>query len=84
MEGLIAAIHADHANEIAKLKMQLVRYRASLEENGIEPPDAEGADLLEMWRVCANVIQAAHLCVEHLGTSKELVLWGNTLPKLRS
>ena len=62
-----------HGQEIAKLRMQLVTYRAALEEAGIEPPDMEGADLLQMWRDCRKVIETANEFVIGLGTSKELL-----------
>ena len=59
--------------ELAKREMQLVRYRQTLEEHGIEPPDMDGADLLEMWRDCRAVISTASEFVAHLGSAKELL-----------
>jgi hypothetical protein len=60
--------------EVAKRDMQLVRYRMALEENGIEPPDMDGAELLEMWRDCRHVMTTASQFVMKLGTSKELLV----------
>jgi hypothetical protein len=68
-----AAVALAYQDEIAKLKMQLVTYRYALERAGVEPPDMEGADLLQMWRDCRAVIRAAQECVANLGTSKELL-----------
>jgi hypothetical protein len=64
--------------ELAKRDMQIVRYRLALEEHGIEPPDVDGAELLEMWRGCRQVISTASEFVMRLGTSKELLVdWGH-------
>lgn len=68
-----AAIRGQYQDEIAKLKMQLVRYRAFIAENGLEPPDMEGDDLLQMWRDCQRVIRVAQECVANLGPSAELL-----------
>ena len=62
-----------HRLEVAKQRMLLLKYRLLLEQHGIEPPDDEGADLLEMWRDCRRVIETANWFVMRLGTSKELV-----------
>jgi hypothetical protein len=44
---------------------------------GLDPPDRDGADLLEMWVKCREVIVAASECLAMLGTSKELLDdWG--------
>lgn len=60
--------------EQVKLQMQLVRYRDALEQAGIEPPDATGAELLAMWRDCRTVISTASEFVMRLGSSKELLV----------
>lgn len=70
---LLLAVHEGYGSEIAKLKMQLAVYRGCLVEHGIEPPDREGQELLEMWQSCKRVIAAAQSCVAQLGTSKELL-----------
>ena len=62
-----------HKTELAKSHMALLRYRSALEANGIEPPDEEGADFLQMLRDCRQVIQTAHDFVGKLGSSKELL-----------
>ena len=67
------ALEFVHRQELAEMKMKLARYRVLLEEHGIEPPDLEAADFLEMWRECARVIDMAHGFVERLGPSKELL-----------
>lgn len=70
---LLEARVEEYRLELAKRDMQIVRYRLVLEEHGIEPPDADGADLLEMWRDCRAVISTASEFVAKLGTSKELL-----------
>lgn len=62
-----------HRAEVTRLSLTIVRQRALLEQYGIEAPDNEGRDMLELWRECARVVEAAHSLVEHLGTSKELL-----------
>lgn len=71
--ALLVAVHDQYGDEIAKMRMQLLRYRQALLDAGLEPPDAEGQDLLDMWNACKAVIGAAHDCVAQLGTSKELL-----------
>lgn len=71
--SLLEAQAATHRLELAKQRMLLIRYRLLLEEHGIEPPDEEGADLLQMWRECRRVIEVANEFVMRLGTSKELL-----------
>lgn len=62
-----------HRAEVARLSLTIMRQRALLDAHGIESPDDEGRDMLELWRECARVVEAAHALVEHLGTSKELL-----------
>lgn len=71
---LMEARVEEYRLELAKRDMQLVRYRMVLEEHGIEPPDADGAELLEMWRNCRHVISTANQFVVKLGSSKELLM----------
>jgi hypothetical protein len=47
---LFEARMQEHRMELAKREMQLVRYRLCLEQHGIDPPDSDGEELLEMWR----------------------------------
>lgn len=70
---LVEAQDHEHRMEVARLQMQLVRYREALEEAGIEPPDSEAAELLAMWRECRAVISTASEFVAYLGTAKELL-----------
>ncbi len=70
----VFAVRIPLEREIEKLAMELVVYRKALIDAGIEPPNLSGADLLEMWEACRQVINAAHGCIAQLGTSKEL-LW---------
>lgn len=67
------SIHANYRSEVAKLKMQLVLYRKALLEHGIEPPDAEGDDLLALVNDCNSVISTTSAFVQHLGAAKELL-----------
>ena len=47
---LLEARVSEYRLELAKREMQLVKYRLCLEQHGIVPPDADGEELLEMWR----------------------------------
>jgi hypothetical protein len=69
----VEAVRQTYADEIAKLKMQLLSYRAFIELHDLEPPDAEAEDLLRMWRNCEAVIRAAQNCIADMGTSAELL-----------
>ena len=71
--ALLEAKDMEHRVELAKAHMLLVRYREIMEENGIEPPDPTGEELLRMWRDCSAVISSASEFVATLGTSKELL-----------
>lgn len=73
VELLEARVEEDRL-ELAKLRMQLVRYRLALEANGIEPPDMDGADLLAMWQDCRHVMSTASEFVMKLGPAKELLV----------
>lgn len=65
--------------ELAKREMVIVRYRQALKDAGVDPPDLEGADLLQMWQDCRAVISTASEFVTRLGSSKELLDdWGKT------
>jgi hypothetical protein len=70
---LLEAQAHEHRVELAKRDMQLVRYRLLLEQHGIEPPDSDGEELLQMWRDCRTVITTASEFTMRLGTSKELL-----------
>src|SRR5262249_43250374 len=67
------AREVEHRTEMAKLRMQLIRYREALEAAGVAPPDMDGADLLELWRKCRSVVEAASECLAILGSSRELL-----------
>lgn len=73
LEDAVLPLHVSYGQEIAKLKMQLLLYREALIENGIDPPDGEGEDLMRMWESCKAVIKAAQGALAELGTSKELL-----------
>jgi len=73
LEAIADSLHTSYRSEIARLKMQLVLYRKVLLDNGIEPPDREGEDLLDMVRECGTVVSTASAFVQHLGTAKELL-----------
>ena len=72
-EHLLGATLASEKIEHGKMAMQLIRYRQVLVDNGIEPPDESGEDLLAMWRDAAMVITTASDFVSQLGTSAELL-----------
>jgi hypothetical protein len=73
---VLEAVEMEHRAELAKVRMQLVVYRQVLEEHGIEPPDKDGAELLEMYRRCSAVISTASEFTAVLGSAKEmLVKW---------
>lgn len=79
--ALLEAQAEDHRRELARARMQLVLYRKALIDNGIEPPDRDGDDLLAMWRECRHVVSTASEFVIRLGSSKELLVdWGNGVP----
>ena len=78
---VMEAIHLAHRAETVKLGMQVARYRALLEENGIEPPDDEAEDFLQLARDAATVIETASQFVTRLGTSKELLADSWAQPK---
>lgn len=72
VEALEAAT-LEHRRELAKVRMQLVIYRDTLELNGIDPPDKDGAELLELYRRMSAVISTASEVVAVLGPAKELL-----------
>jgi len=69
----IQALRQQHKEEVGRLGMRVALLRAALENAGIEPPVADGDELLQMWRHASAVISSASAFVDHLGTSKELV-----------
>lgn len=69
----VEAISQAYRGEIAKLKMELVLYRQTLLDNGIEPPNATGEDLLTMYNECRAVISTASNFVANLRSSQELL-----------
>ena len=71
---LLEARVAEYRLELAKREMQLVRYRLCLEQHGIVPPDADGEELLEMWRNGRTVISTANQVMMSLGGQKELLM----------
>ncbi len=68
------AVALAYRGEVAKLKMQLVVYRQALLDAGIEPPDRDGEELLELVRRCNAVVTSASEVIHHLGSAKELTL----------
>jgi hypothetical protein len=71
---MIEAMRMEHRLELAKREMQLVRYRQALLDHGIEPPDADGEELLAMWEECRHVVTTASEFVMRLGSQKELLV----------
>jgi hypothetical protein len=62
-----------YREELAKQQMQLLTYRQCLLDNGIEPPDRSGEELLVMWRNCRKLMEVANWFVSELGSTKELL-----------
>ncbi len=69
----VTAMRAEHRRELAKLRMQLIAYRQALEAHGIEPPDHDDDDLMEMWRDCRAVISTASHFAANLRSARELL-----------
>jgi hypothetical protein len=69
----LEAMELEHRGEIAKLRMQLVIYRERLMEHGIEPPDRDSDELLDLYRRCSAVISTASEFAASLGSAKELL-----------
>lgn len=72
--ALVEAREQEHKADVAKLRMQLVLYRQALLDAGIEPPDMDGEDLLELWRSHAAVVSTASQVLMSMGTAKELLM----------
>lgn len=70
---IVDALHLAHRAENMQLAMRVAVYRSLLEQHGIEPPDDEAEDFLQMARDAAAVISTASEFVSRLGTSKELL-----------
>ncbi len=73
-QAAVEAVHAAYRGEVAKLKMQLVVYRQALVDAGLEPPDRDGEELLELVRRCNAVVSSASEVIHMLGSAKELTL----------
>jgi len=71
---VLEAQSAEYKLELVKRDMQLIKYREALIAHGIEPPDADGEELLQMWQECRHVISTASQFVMKLGTQKELLV----------
>lgn len=69
----LEAMRQEHRLELAKLRMQVIRYRELLIDNNIEPPDYDDEELLEMWRGCRAVISTASHFVANLRSAQELL-----------
>jgi len=72
-ERIVEAMEVRHREDLAKMSMQLAVYRQALEAAGVEPPDAEGEDLLRMLRECAAVVSTASEFAAGLGSARELL-----------
>lgn len=72
-DPMIEAMSVQYREEVAKLNMQLVLYRETLINHGIEPPDESGEELLKMWKDCRSVISTASHFVANLRSAKELL-----------
>lgn len=70
---VMEAKETEYRLELAKERMRVLRYRDLLEEHGIEPPDLDDEQLVQMLRDARAVITTASEFVAHLGTAKELI-----------
>ena len=70
---IVEAMSYEYRAELAKLRMQLILYREALEEAGIEPPDRNDDELLQMWKNARAVISTASMFVADLRSAKELL-----------
>lgn len=72
-QDMIEAKELEHRVEVNRLKAKLALYRMALEDAGIQPPDGEAADVVQLWRDTAAVIDTTSTFVERLGSAKELI-----------
>jgi len=72
-EELLEAVEKEHRAEVGKLKLQLVVYRRALVDAGVDPPDMDGDDLLQLWQSYADVARATGDFVVKLGPAKEML-----------
>jgi hypothetical protein len=70
---LLEARETEHRVDLAKAQMQLVLYRQALTDNGIEPPDRDSDELLDLYRRCSAVISTASDFAASLGSAKEML-----------
>ena len=70
---MFEAMSHESRTELGKLRMQLILYREALEEHGIEPPDRDDEELLQMWNNCRAVISTASMFVSDLRSAAELL-----------
>ena len=71
--ALLEVKEFEHRAELAKAHMQLALYRQVLLDNGIEPPDLAGDELLQLWHDASVVISSASEFVTRLGSAKEFL-----------
>lgn len=69
----VEAVHATYRETMARMQMQLIVYRQTLIDHGIEPPDNTGEELMEMYHDCRAVITTASEFVGRLRSAKELL-----------
>lgn len=50
LDVILARLTQDHRDELARVRAKLVLYRRFIEDHGLTPPDATGAEALERFR----------------------------------
>jgi hypothetical protein len=68
------ALINEHRVEMAKLRMQLIVYREMLISHGIEPPDRDDDELMQLYERARTVVSSASIFVAGLKSEKELFI----------
>lgn len=69
----IAALEMQRRDDLSRERMRTLLYLQALRDAGIEPPDADDNELLQLWQDARAVVSTASEFVHHLGTAKELL-----------
>jgi len=70
------AVALSYRKKINELEAQLLLYRKALIDAGIDPPDRESDDLMELMRRIAALTEASTDFVDFFGSGKEM--WSGT------
>jgi hypothetical protein len=68
------ALINEHRVEMAKLRMQLIIYRETLISHGIEPPDRDDDELMQLYERARIVVSSASSFVAGMKSEKELFI----------